>query len=341
MRAHQRFRPKPWGKTLFINNIIKKSGVGTCDIWAFLFVVCLPTLAFAVPIEGQSGGGSGSASTLGDMFGISCTNIHSFTIMFSYLSYAAGVVSTLMGINSLRLHTERPGNEPLNKGLMMFVGAACLLALPAAMTTVATSLGYANSPTMAVCKGAGGAGAGGGGLDAMFAAFVTNIREPLIVMVQVIANVCGAYMMVHGFMQASKYGVDARTNSIHKILTNIGFGAILFTIGGCFSMVIASVFGGAGVTDPAKSTVLAYKFVANSGGGSDQFATAIAAGLQFIQIIGFIAFVRGWLVMKKVVEGGGNASAATGITNIVGGVLAINISPFLTAMDKTFGSGIL
>jgi len=218
-----------------------------------------------------------------------------------------------------------------------------LFVLPSALSTVALSLGYAVSPTMAGCLPSGSAngGASGTGLDAMLSNFVSNIQAPLTALVQVIANVAGVYMMVHGLIKASKYGFDPKTNSIHSILTNIGFGAILFTIGGNFSMVMASVFGSSSVTDPSASSVLSWGFVSSLGGGSQQFATAVAAALSFVQIIGFIAFVRGWMVLKKVVEGGGNVTMAQGITHIVGGVLAINVFAFLKVMDTTFGTNLL
>jgi len=103
--------------------------------------------------------------------------------------------------------------------------------------------------------------------------------------------------------------------------------------------VTASVFGGS-VSDAA---VLNWGSTVTSGlgGASAQFQTAVNAALSFFQIIGFIAFVRGWMVLKKVVEGGGNVTMAQGITHIVGGVLAINIAPFLKIMDTTFGTNLL
>jgi intracellular multiplication protein IcmC len=68
---------------------------------------------------------------------------------------------------------------------------------------------------------------------------------------------------------------------------------------------------------------------------------AVNSALTFVQVIGVIAFVRGWLILKKVVEGSGNVSLAQGLTHILGGVLAINIFQFLLIMDHTFGLNLL
>jgi hypothetical protein len=100
--------------------------------------------------------------------------------------------------------------------------------------------------------------------------------------------------------------------------------------------VSASVLGGT-VSDD--TSVL--KWTLNGQAMGAQFQTAVNAALSFVQIIGFIAFVRGWMIMKKVVEGGGNVSMAQGMTHIIGGVLAVNIAPFLKIMDTTFGTNLL
>ncbi len=327
---------------MFTNKIMNQLRLGAVGVLSLLCFFGTPTLAFAIEIEGTSGGGGGGdASTLGAMFFGSCQNFIAFAHLFNIVAYAAGVVFGVTGLYNLRQHTENPTNYPLNKALMLFFGAACLMILPTILTTVAVSLGYAVSPTMAVCLAASGGATAGTGVEGMMANFVANIKAPLIGAVQVIANLAGIFMMVHGLMQASKYGYDPRTNSIHRILTNVGFGAILFTIGGNFSMIMSSVFGTSSVTDPTDSSVLSWGFVSTLGGGSEQFATAVAAALQFVQIIGFIAFVRGWLIMKKVVEGGGQVTMAQGITHILGGVCAINIAQVLKIFDNTLGTGMM
>ncbi|MDR3450699.1 MAG: hypothetical protein P4M15_13320 [Alphaproteobacteria bacterium] len=331
---------------LFNKHFHKTSSLPAIAAIAAAFLVAQTGLAFALDIQGTGGASGGTAaSTLGDMFFQSCGNTLPIAQIFAYVSYVSAAACTVAGIHYFRLHTDNQANNSIQKPLMLWCGAALLFVLPSVLSAVATSLGYAVSPTMAGCHPAGSAGsdsAGGTGLDTMMANFVNNIAPPLTALVQVIANVAGVFMMLRGLMKASKYGFDPRANSIHSILVNIGFGAILFTIGGNFSMVMASLFGSSSVTDPSASSVLSWGFVSQLGGGSQQFATAVAAGLTFVQVIGFIAFVRGWLIMKKVVEGGGgNVTLAQGITHIAGGAMAINIFMMLKIFDKTFGTGLI
>jgi hypothetical protein len=54
-----------------------------------------------------------------------------------------------------------------------------------------------------------------------------------------------------------------------------------------------------------------------------------------------IAFVRGWLILKRASEGSGQATMAQGFTHLFGGVLAMNIFGFLEIMDSTFGTNFL
>ena len=283
-----------------------------------------------------------AAQSLGDLFCNAYNSTEPFGQIFSWVAYVSGAFFCVQGIHHLRLHSESPQNAKLSTALMLLAGSACLLALPGIVSAIVLSI-YGSG------AGAGGAlqcelglePAGGTSLDLMMASFVGNIKSPLISLISLIAIVVGLYMIVHGLMKASKHGLDPRTHSIPSILSNIVFGTLLLTIGDNLSMMLDSVFGNTNPDTISQGSVLAWGFVSKLGGGSAQFATAIAAALTFFQLIGIIDFVRGWMVMKKVVEGGGNVTMAQGITHIVGGTLAINIASFLKVMDATFGTGLM
>jgi len=287
--------------------------------------------AYADPVTATA------AATLGDVFNNLYVNTKPFGDMFQYASYAAGVLCVVQGIHHFRLHSENPANNPMVKPLMLMAGGAGLLLLPSVVDTVVTTIGLnAAAPNTTVTALACGAGTG---LDAMICNLVSNIKAPMISLVSMIAGVSGIFMIVRGLVKASKHGIDSRTHSMHSILTHILFGGLLFSISSNLGMMMSSVFGTSTISP---SSVINWSFAdALAGGASQQFQSAVTAGLTFIQIIGVIAFVRGWMVMKKVVEGGGNATMAQGITHIVGGVAAINIFAFLKIMDTTFGTGLL
>jgi hypothetical protein len=55
------------------------------------------------------------------------------------------------------------------------------------------------------------------------------------------------------------------------------------------------------------------------------------------QLVGLISFVRGWNILRNAIEGVGQATVPQGLTHIIGGVLAMNISGFMVALDATLG----
>lgn len=265
-----------------------------------------------------------------------------FGPVLSAVAYMAGAAFTVQGIANIRGHTENPQNYPLHKGLMLLAGAALLLTLPTVVSTIITSL-YSTAAGGGGNAGncAAGAVSGGPGLDNVMSSFVGNIKSPIEALTSGIAIACGLFMIVRGLVKASKYGFDPRTHSVNSIVSCIIFGAILMTVGDNLNYILTSVFGNSAIDTATQGSVLGWAFVAAVGPGSARFALGIAAALGFVQIIGVIAFVRGWLVLKKAVDGGGQATLAQGITHIIGGVLAVNIVTFLQIMDRTFGTNLL
>ena len=68
------------------------------------------------------------------------------------------------------------------------------------------------------------------------------------------------------------------------------------------------------------------------------WADALAPMIGTIQVIGLIAFLRGWLlVTKSTAEQPQPGAVSKGFIHIVGGVLAINITGTLDIISNTFG----
>ncbi len=282
-----------------------------------------------------------AAMSLGSIFCNGVQNARPFGGVFSWISYAGGVLAAVSGIHHLRLHADSPQNHRLTTPLAMLGGGAALLAMPSLLSAVITSIYGPGAGAGAQLTCTAGPVAGGPGLDQMLRGFISNIQLPMKMVVSAAALLSGLYMVVRGLMKASKYGLDPKSNSIHSFLTYIGFGALLITIGDNLDMMLTSVFG---TPDVAPETVINWsKLSALVGGGgvSQRFIDAVNAALVFVQLIGAIAFVRGWLIMKNVVEGHSNVTLAQGMTHILGGVAAINIYQFLIAMDYTFGTNLI
>ena len=331
---------------IYIRFLLKSTLARVCILAVFSLFLCPTGTAWAALAPGTSDDGT--------MGGLLCQyivpNAGMLAELFTMVAWAAAAVFVVMGIHHFRLHNDSPSNNPLTKPIALWGGAGGLFAMPQVVETIVTSVYGGSVPEggLACTDTSPAAGGGTPGLDQMLATFVGNIEGPLLHFISGIAFLCGTYMVLRSLMQASKYGFDPKTNSVHSILTHMGFGALLLAISSNLDVMLGSVFGANSPTATntaalAQSNALSWNSSITTalGGASQQFQTAVTAGLNFFQIIGVIAFVRGWLIMKKVVEGGGNVTMAQGITHIFGGVLAINIFTFLKIMDTTFGTNLL
>jgi hypothetical protein len=295
--------------------------------------------------------------TLGDMICNASTNIYtssSFSIanLLDGISYIAGAALIGHGLIGLKEHAENPSKPPLHQAIARIAGGTGLLALPSfAYWLVQSFFGVSSIPgdpgAGYACPG-GGPVTGGSGitLDVLMDNLVSNIvglpgsgaSSPFLILMSVAAITYGVFLIIRGLIKASKHGTDPNAYSIPKILTSLIVGTILVTVGQSLNMILTTLFG-TDSTTPA-SDVLNWNIVQELNAGT-QFTTAIIAALTFFQMIGIIAFVRGWMIVKNAAENVGQATMVQGFTHIIGGVLAINIYGFLEIIDKTFGTNML
>lgn len=76
----------------------------------------------------------------------------------------------------------------------------------------------------------------------------------------------------------------------------------------------------------------------NSYQGS-QIVAVIRPLVGIIQLIGSIAFLRGWLILARISNGGSQqpGQVSKGVIHIIGGVLAMNITRTVSVFMNTFG----
>jgi hypothetical protein len=289
-----------------------------------------------------------SAQTLGNMMCSISHNLAPFEKLFVGLSYVAGAICIGAGITQLGFFTDtinagRQYGIARPKGYL--IAGAGLLALPAFLRLMVNSLFNFSSTSdagggLSACIpyiGYGGQ-AGSVGLDGLVLNLVMNIKGPMVFMLSVISILIGIFLVIDGLLTASKYGKDSNVHSIPKIMTKLIIGTILYTVGTSLNEIIATVFGDSAIDGPGRITSA---IAADFGADTQPFQTAVYAALTFFQLIGMIAFIRGWMILKDAVENKGQKTVAQGLTHIFGGVLAVNIYRFLQAMDATFGTGFL
>lgn len=76
-----------------------------------------------------------------------------------------------------------------------------------------------------------------------------------------------------------------------------------------------------------------------TGGGAPGVAEALKGVLLFVKLVGHIAFLRGFLILKGVAEGSQGATIGRALTHIGGGAAAINIDTTVDFLVNTFAPG--
>ncbi len=282
-----------------------------------------------------------AAPSLGEMFCNAGHNVASLNKLFNGVAYIAGAITIGTGLLMLIKHPEDRNGTPIHRAIVRLVVGACLMLLPSFIGWGVRSIfGVPSGGGITSCNVGATIGSIGSDttLDAMLVSFVDNIKNPMTFLLSAIAITMGVFFVVRGLMKASKFGTDPKAQPT-AILANLIVGVVLFVVGQSLDVIVASVFGSSGIGGPS---VISWSFAQSLGlSASGRFQSAVRAALTFVQLIGMISFIRGWVIMKNVAEGQAKETMAQGIIHVVGGVCAINIYYFLVAMDSTFGTGLL
>lgn len=301
--------------------------------WVFLFSIVI--LLFPEIVWAQA------AKTLGDLFCNAKQAGSSYPALLNAIAYTAGA---FLGVRSLLLfkrHAENPSQPQIVAGIAHFIGAGFLLSLPFFIGVVQNSL-FAGGVVGGWANGcAAGAVVGASSLDVMMQNLVKNIHGPMFKLLSMISVIVGLTFIVKGLFAGVKTGTDPRASSPKIIIVNLVIGAILISIGSVLPDILKTLFGDASVSNMSSFSGIAWSSFVGSGVNTTAADNTVKAILAFIQIIGGISFLRGWLIVKAAVEGGGQATIPQGVTHIVGGAMAINIDAMLKIIDKTFGTGII
>ena len=282
------------------------------------------------------------ASTLGDVFCNAAANAAPFINVFDFVAFVAGTYIAAAGVMMLAKNSEAPNQAPLPHCYARLVAGALLMCLPDMAGVVIQSLfgGISDANGVTSCTAgavtAASTGSSAPGLDVMMTNLVTNIKGPLIAALSIVCFIVGVFLVLRGVLRMAKFGQDPKEASMPRILTSMVFGAIFMVMGQSLNIMMDSVFGVG--TTLAPNTVLSWSSINSLGVDTTSFKTAVTAALTFFQLVGFIAFVRGWNVVRNAAEGSGQATYAQGFTHIIGGVMAINIYQYLIILDHTFGT---
>ena len=276
------------------------------------------------------------------------------------IAYVCGALTIGSGLLLLVKHIDDSQNTtPLHQPLWRLAGGAGLISFPPFIRWLLHSVAFEQGPGGIMSAGTCHFAVLGTTDFMMNLAY--NIKDPLTMLLSVLAFLIGLVYIFRGLSKASRYGTDPRAYSMSAILSNLIAGAALVSVGSSMNAVFNSLFGGITLTSACTKNfdhniMTSGDFWCNFENGVfakthgllatqnvaalARFEADVTAALIFFQIIGFIAFIRGWMVLKAYTEGGGGEqkTMAAGLTHIFGGALAVNIYQTLEFIDYTFGT---
>lgn len=180
--------------------------------------------------------------------------------------------------------------------------------------------------TMAFAEGPGGPNIG-----SMFAAFTSSAVE-ISKLINVAAYIIGGYLVINSIFKLTK--INQQGGSLKGALVMFGCGIALFAITGSISIALETASLG---TAEGPGSVLQ---AAGTDGMPQAMQQAMTGVLTFIKMIGYIAFVRGWLLLNAA-GNGKDGALFRGLTHIFGGVAAININVTAKIIANTIAPGLV
>lgn len=255
-------------------------------------------------------------------------------------AYIIGLFLIVRGVFLAKRHAENPNDSQVTKAVAHMFGGGAVASLPAAAGVLQRSIFGAGSGAGSFGCTPGAVGAATA-LDVMMQNFVRNIYAPMFSLLSVLSVVIGVTFIVKGLLRGAKTGTNPQAADPKVIITNLVVGAVLISMASALPSVLRTLFGtGVGVSNVTSYTGIQWSSLVGSGVDVTAANNTTRALLAFIQIIGGISFLRGWLLVKTAMEGG-QATVPQGITHIVGGAMAINIDLMINLLDDTFGTGVI
>lgn len=299
-------------------------------------------MAFTAAITAYSGNAyaagndslGGSFSRLADSFANSPDLIAAF-------SYIAGLITVTWAVFTFRDHVDGGGGAPrLSDAVKRMLMGGGFLALPAFIDASVTSL-VGNPATQGQgLTGVQGLSCSGSAdtLDAMAVCFISDIAEPIGVLLSAFGYIGGLILILIGVSRITKsYQEGPRgPTGIGTIITFLAGGALLSS-SQMMSAFSTSLFGDAVAVSTPQFTGEVGKAM---GEQAEVVETTIQAMVAFIGIVGWIAFIRGWFVLRAVADGSQQASITQALTFLFGGALAVNIGDVVNLLSASIGGGL-
>jgi hypothetical protein len=275
---------------------------------------------------------AGGGQTLGDVINTVGQNFANFPFVLSVVAYLSGLFFAIWGIFKFKAHVDAPQQTPLSDGVKRFLAGGMMLSGPY-MYEVLTGTLFAEQDSK-ISSTSRHANPSGGGMDQMIVDLVTNVAGPMENLLIAFTYIAAIALLLVGVSRLTKTMQDGPRGpaGMGTLMTFLSSGA-LFSFGDMMGSFSSSLFGDAAVSTYANisTTVISDPEDAN------RVAAVVEAVMVFIMIVGYIAFIRGWFVLKAFADGNSSVSLAQALTFLFGGALAINLGELVNVLQKTVG----
>lgn len=169
------------------------------------------------------------------------------------------------------------------------------------------------------------------GIDKMFANSAATWVS-LAKLMKVLANLMGFFLVVVAIFKFAQMASDPRIG-VKVPITTFFIGIALYSLSNSLSVTLETMALGSGPGE-------IFKGAGGGGSLSQMTADGIYGVLLFVRFIGYVAFIRGWLILNAYANGAQGAGLAKGITHILGGAAAINVQVTAGVLANTFAPGV-
>jgi uncharacterized membrane protein HdeD (DUF308 family) len=283
----------------------------------------------------------GHAQSVGDVFCNVFENVSGMTFLISGIAWIIGAALVIRGIFDIIKRSSDP-NKPLKDGLLGICCGAAVAAFPYFIDWLQKTVYRGTNGTTFNCLVDNTAGAGGAPvpLDVMLFNFVQNISSPIVMLMSALAIIFGASMIFYNMIKLSKFGSDAKSNSLTPIIGSLIIGAVLMALGTTMDVSLGTLFGD-GTTHGGEVQYDGIAYQPGGGFDMERFDRAMRAVFIFLYIVGSLSFIRGFFILRNALEGSGQATKGQAFTHIIGGTLLVNMPNFIRIIEQSVGFRIL
>jgi hypothetical protein len=168
-------------------------------------------------------------------------------------------------------------------------------------------------------------------LSTMFASFSTS-GSALIKLAYYVSGIMGAFLCVSSvFKLVQVYGGHGGQLTVKTPIVTFFAGVALIAFTSTLNTVDSTLaMSGGGAGDVLQS---------GGSGASATMSAALGGIVTLIQLVGYISFIRGWLLINQYGQGK-NEALGKAIIHLVGGALAINVLWTAQVLANTFAPGL-